>query len=127
MKKVIITEKAPEAIGPYSQAIEAAGFLFLSGQLPIDPSTGEFAGKDISSQTRQSLENIKAILSSKDIGMENIVKVNVFLKDMDDFVKMNQIYAEYFPEQCPARSAVQVTKLPKDALVEIECIALPAC
>lgn len=123
MKHVVNTEKAPKAIGPYSQAIEANGFLFVSGQLPIDPATGEFAGTDIKSQTRQSLENIKYILDKADMNLEHVVKTTVFLQDMNDFAAMNQVYAEYFTLECPARAAVQIARLPKDAKVEIEVLA----
>lgn len=124
MKQVINTKKAPGAIGPYSQAVKVNGFLFVSGQLPIDPATGDFAGDDISSQTKQSLENIKNILEKADMNMENVVKTTVFLQDMNDFAAMNQVYSEYFTQDCPARAAVQVGRLPKDAKVEIEVIAV---
>jgi len=123
MKHVINTEKAPKAIGPYSQAVEAGGFLFVSGQLPIDAVSGEFAGNDISSQTRQSLENIKCILEKANMNLSNVVKTTVFLQDMNDFTAMNQVYSKYFTDECPARAAIQVGRLPKDAKVEIEVIA----
>lgn len=123
MKHVINTEKAPKAIGPYSQAVEAGGFLFVSGQLPIDAVSGEFAGNDISSQTRQSLENIKYILEKANMNLSNVVKTTVFLQDMNDFTAMNQVYSKYFTDECPARAAIQVGRLPKDAKVEIEVIA----
>lgn len=115
MKHVINTEKAPKAIGPYSQAVEAGGFLFVSGQLPIDAVSGEFAGNDISSQTRQSLENIKCILEKANMNLSNVVKTTVFLQDMNDFTAMNQVYSKYFTDECPARAAIQVGRLPKDA------------
>ena len=123
MKKVVSTEHAPKAIGPYSQAVEAGGLVFVSGQLPIDPATGAFP-EGIEAQTRQSLTNAKAILAAAGLGMENVVKTTVFLKDMNDFAKMNAVYAEFFPEGgYPARSAIEVALLPKDASVEIEVIA----
>lgn len=123
MKKIIATTEAPGAIGPYSQAVHVGDLIFVSGQLPIDPATGEFAGEDIASQTRQSLTNIKNILKSEGITMDQIVRTGVFLKDMDQFADMNQVYAEFFVSDCPARAAVQVARLPKDALVEIEAVA----
>lgn len=123
MKKIINTENAPVAIGPYSQAVKAGDFIYISGQLPIDSKTGEFAGRDIQAQTKQSIENIKAILSSEGLSLESIIKTNVFLKDINDFGLMNEIYGCYFKNDCPARAAVEVAKLPKDALVEIESIA----
>ena len=124
MKQVIHTNNAPAAIGPYSQAIKAGNMLFISGQIPVDPATGDFAGADIETQTRQSLTNVKAILAEAGLGLENVVKTTVFLKDMNDFAAMNGVYSEFFTENCPARAAVQVAKLPKDALVEIEAIAV---
>lgn len=123
MKQVINTEKAPKAIGPYSQAVQVNGFLFVSGQLPIDVATGEFAGSDIAGQTRQSLENVKCILEKAGMSLTDVVKTTVFLQDMNDFAAMNQVYSEYFADECPARAAVQVARLPKDAKVEIEVIA----
>jgi 2-iminobutanoate/2-iminopropanoate deaminase len=123
MKKVINTKKAPEAIGPYSQAIEIKGMIYVSGQLPVNHETGEFAGDDITSQTKQSLENIKSILEEAGVDMNQVVKTTVFLKDMNDFAAMNDVYGKYFIEDCPARAAVQVARLPKDAKVEIEAIA----
>jgi len=122
-KKVIQTEKAPKAIGPYSQAIEAGNFLFLSGQIPLDPKTGEVQG-DIRQQTRQVLENIKGVLESEKLGMESVVKVTIFLKDIGNFNQVNEVYATYFPSSPPARSTVEVAKLPRDAAIEIEAIAL---
>ena len=117
MKKVICSQKAPGAIGPYSQAIEANGMVFVSGQLPIDAATGAMA-------EGQSLENVKHILEEAGLGMANIVKTTVFLADMSLFADMNKVYATYFEGDFPARSAVAVKALPKDALVEIECIAV---
>ena len=124
MNEALHTEKAPGAIGPYSQAIKAGNMVFVSGQLPVDPATGEFAGEDIVSQTHRSLQNIRAILQSAGLGMEHIVKTTVFLKDMGEFAAMNGAYAEYFAGVCPARAAVQVAALPKDARVEIEAVAV---
>lgn len=121
--KVINTPNAPAAIGPYSQAIEVNGMVYTSGQLPISPATGEFAGSDIKSQAEQSLKNVKAILEEAGIGMQNVVKTTVFLADMADFAAMNEVYASYFSAPFPARSAVAVKTLPKGALVEIECVA----
>ena len=121
--KVVNTNKAPKAIGPYSQAIEANGLIIPSGQLPIDPATGEFAPGGIKEQTRQSLTNAKAILEEAGIGLGNVMKTTVFLSDMNDFAAMNEVYAEFFSEPFPARSAIAVKTLPKNALVEVECIA----
>lgn len=124
MKKQVATKAAPAAIGPYSQAIMAKGTsIFVSGQLPIDSKTGEFAGDDIVSQTKQSLENIKIILAEAGFTMDDVVKTMVLLKDIGDFVAMNNVYGEYFKGVCPARAAFQVAVLPKDALVEIEAVA----
>ena len=124
MKKVIFTEKAPAAIGPYSQAIEVNGMLFLSGQLPVNPATGEFPEGGVAEQTTQSFENIKSILEEAGLTTANIVKTTVFLADMSLFAEMNAVYAKYFDGDFPARSAVAVKALPKGALVEIECIAV---
>ncbi|MGN1191195.1 MAG: RidA family protein [Dorea sp.] len=125
MKKIISTEKAPLAIGPYSQGINTGNLLFLSGQLPICPEKGDIVAEDIEGQTRQSLENVKAILESEGCTMDDVVKTTVFLKDIADFAKMNGVYAEFFNEgNYPARSAFQVAALPKAALVEIEIVAL---
>ena len=124
MKKVFATTNAPGAIGPYSQAVQAGGMVFVSGQLPIDPATGEFAGDDVKSQTRQSLTNIKNILASEGIGMDQVIRVGVFLKDMNTFGDMNEVYGEFFEGDYPARAAVEVARLPKDALVEIEAVAV---
>ena len=123
MKKVLATTKAPAAIGPYSQAIRADKFVFVSGQLPIDPATGEFAGGDIAAQTRQSLTNIQNILASEGLTMANVVKTTVLLKNISDFGAMNEVYATFFENDCPARAAFEVAALPKAALVEIEAIA----
>ena len=123
MKKVYATTNAPAAIGPYSQAVQAGDLVFVSGQLPIDPATGEFAGADIESQARQSLNNIKAILESEGLSMENVVKTTVPLQNIGDFGAMNEVYATFFAGQCPARAAFEVAALPKGALVEIEAVA----
>lgn len=120
----IKASQAPAAIGPYSQAVQAGGTIYVSGQLPINPATGEFAGADIRAQARQSLENIKAILAAAGTDMAHVVKTTVLLQDMADFAAMNEVYAEYFSEPYPARAAFQVAKLPKDALVEIEAVAV---
>ena len=123
MKQVIHTDKAPAAIGPYSQAIQIGQLLFTSGQVPIDPETGAIVEGGIQEQARQSLNNIKAILNAAGTNMGAVVKTTVFLQDMNDFSAMNEVYAQFFQEPYPARSAVQVGRLPKDALVEIEAIA----
>ena len=124
MKERIATEQAPAAIGPYSQGIRAAGLVITSGQLPIDPATGAFAGTDIAAQTRQSLKNVQAVLEAAGSSLDKVLKTTVFLKDMGDFAAMNEVYASFFPGEAPARSAVEVARLPKDALVEIEALAL---
>ena len=124
MKEIISTEKAPAAIGPYSQAVKAGNLLFISGQIPVDPATGEVVEATIQAQTAQSLTNLKAILAHAGGTMGHVVKTTVFLSDMENFVEMNRVYKTYFPENCPARSAVQVARLPKDVLVEIEAIAV---
>jgi 2-iminobutanoate/2-iminopropanoate deaminase len=121
-KKVISTEKAPKAIGPYSQGIEEGCFIFLSGQLGLVPETGDFVAGGVEEQTRQSLTNLKNIIESKGQSMKNVVKTTVFLKNMADFPKMNAVYAEFFENDPPARSTVAVAALPKDGLVEIEAI-----
>ncbi|MFP6193155.1 RidA family protein [Helicobacter pylori] len=124
MKEVIHSTLAPKAIGPYSQAIATNDLVFVSGQLGIDASTGEFKGVDIHSQTTQSMENIKAILKEAGLGMDSVVKTTILLKSLDDFAVVNGIYGSYFKEPYPARATFQVAKLPKDALVEIEAIAI---
>ncbi|GAA7420991.1 reactive intermediate/imine deaminase [Helicobacter pylori] len=124
MKEVIHSTLAPKAIGPYSQAIATNDLVFVSGQLGIDASTGEFKGTDIHSQTTQSMENIKAILKEAGLGMDSVVKTTILLKSLDDFSVVNGIYGSYFKEPYPARATFQVAKLPKDALVEIEAIAI---
>lgn len=122
-KEKLSTESAPAAIGPYSQGTLANGFVFVSGQLPIDPSTGAFAGETISKQTEQSIKNVQAILATEGLTLGDVVKTTVFLKDIADFGAMNEVYAKYFTGDCPARSAFQVVALPKGALLEIEAIA----
>ena len=121
--KAIATEKAPAAIGPYSQAVKAGDFIYVSGQLPIAPATGAFASDEIKGQTKQSLTNIKAILEAEGLDMSAVVKTTVFMKDLAGFGDMNGVYAEFFNEPYPARAAFQVAALPKDALVEIEVVA----
>lgn len=123
MKDVVLTSRGPKPIGPYSQAIKSNGFLFISGQIALDPQTGEFAGTDIQKQTQRVLENLKGILEAAGVPFNHVVKTTVFLRDMNDFTAMNEIYARYFTAAPPARSTVQVSRLPKDALVEIELIA----
>jgi len=123
-KKVIQTVKAPKAIGPYSQAIQAGNLLFLSGQIPLDPVSGELVKGDIREQTRRVLENLKGVLESQHLGMEDVVKVTIFLKDMGNFSQVNEVYGTYFPSSPPARSTVEVARLPRDAGIEIEAIAL---
>ena len=124
MKEIISTPNAPAAIGPYSQAVRAGSLLFVSGQIPLDPASGQLVENTIQAQAARSLENLKAILTQAGGTLDNVVKATVFLKDMEDFVEMNRVYKTYFPENCPARSAVQVARLPKDVLVEIEAIAV---
>ena len=123
MKKAISTTNAPAAIGPYSQAVEANGFVFVSGQLPIDPATGQFAPGGVKEQTRQSLTNIQAILQAAGLTMDHVVKTQVFLANISDFAAMNEVYSTFFQAPFPGRSAMAVKDLPKGALVEIECIA----
>jgi 2-iminobutanoate/2-iminopropanoate deaminase len=125
MKKEIVTsDKAPQALGPYSVAVKAGDFIFTAGQLGLDPETGEFAPGGIEGETRQALENVKNILETAGTSLENVVKTTVFLRDMNDFGAMNSIYAEFFTKDFPARSAVQAARLPKDGAVEIEVVAL---
>lgn len=123
-KNAIHTDNAPAAIGPYSQAIQAGNTIYVSGQLPIDPATGNFAGEEIASQTRQSLTNIQNILKAAGADMSNVVKTTVLLKNIADFGAMNEVYAEFFAAPFPARAAFEVACLPKNALVEIECVAV---
>ena len=123
-KKIVSTEKAPKALGPYSQAIRIEGLVFTAGQVGLDPATMELVEGGIEAQTRQVLTTLKHVLDRADSGLNFIVKTTVFLQDMGDFAKMNSVYAEFFPAHPPARSTVQVAGLPKGALVEIECVAL---
>ena len=123
-KKIVITDKAPKAIGPYSQAISTDTVVYTAGQIGLDPATMELVQGGVEAQTRQALTNLKHVLESADSGLNFVVKTTVFLQDMSDFASMNMVYAEFFPENPPARSTVQVAGLPKGALVEIDCIAL---
>jgi 2-iminobutanoate/2-iminopropanoate deaminase len=123
MKEIISTENAPGAIGPYSQAIKTGGMLFCSGQIPIDPVTGEFVSNDVAEQTELVLKNLEAVLKAGGSGLANVVKTTVFLADMGDFAAMNEVYARYFSDNKPARATVQAARLPRDARVEIDCIA----
>ncbi|MEP6849250.1 MAG: RidA family protein [Acidobacteriota bacterium] len=123
-KETISTDKAPGAIGPYSQAVKAGGMVFCSGQIPIDPDTGEFVSGGVAEQTRQVLVNLTAVLDAAGSGLGEVVKTTVFLADMVDFTAMNEVYSEFFSENKPARATVQAARLPRDARVEIECIAL---
>lgn len=123
-RDIVKTDAAPQAIGPYSQAIKANGFVFLSGQTALDPRTGQMVGQDIKTQTRRALDNIKAVLLAAGTSLDNVVRCSVFLKDMNDFGPMNEEYGSYFKELPPARTTVQVAKLPRDALVEIDAIAM---
>lgn len=124
MNKAISTPNAPAAIGPYSQAVRAGNTIYVSGQLPVDPATGAFAGEDIAAQTRQSLTNIRSILAEEGADMSKVVKTTVLLKNIADFAAMNEVYATFFTQPYPARAAFQVAALPKDALVEIEAVAV---
>ena len=123
MKKTISTEHAPKAIGPYSQAVVHAGVAYLSGQIPLDPATNQLVEGDIAAQTERVLQNIKAVLEACGASLESVLKTTVFLKDMADFPKMNEVYAKYFTENPPARSTVQAARLPRDVSVEIDAIA----
>lgn len=124
MKEIISTENAPDAIGPYSQAIKTGNMVFCSGQIPIDPETGVFVSNEIGEQTEQVLKNLSAVLEAAGTNLNNVVKTTVFLLDMNDFAAMNEVYAEFFSDNKPARATVQAARLPRDARVEIECIAL---
>jgi 2-iminobutanoate/2-iminopropanoate deaminase len=124
VKETISTENAPGAIGPYSQAVKTGNMVFCSGQIPIDPTTGEFVSSDVAEQTRQVLKNLSAVLKASGTDLNNVVKTTVFLADMNDFTAMNEIYAEFFSENKPARATVQAARLPRDARVEIDCIAV---
>ncbi len=124
MKEIITTEHAPGAIGPYSQAIKAGGMVFCSGQIPIDPVTGEFVSEAVAEQTEQVLKNLGEVLKAAGTSFNDVVKTTVFLADMNDFAEMNEVYGRYFSENKPARATVQAARLPRDARVEIECIAI---
>ena len=124
MKEIISTEDAPGAIGPYSQAIKAGNMIFCSGQIPIDPATGEFVSDDVAEQTEQVLKNLKAVLEAAGATLADVVKTGVFLADMNDFAVMNEVYAKYFDANKPARATVQAARLPRDTRVEIDCIAV---
>src|SRR5229473_577343 len=123
MKETVLSDRGPKPIGPYSQAIRSNGFLYVSGQVALDPKTGEMAGNDIRQQTERTIQNVKGILEAAGSNLHHVVKTTVFLKDMNDFAAMNEVYGKYFTLAPPARSTVQVARLPKDALVEIEVIA----
>ena len=124
MNQAVHTPAAPAAIGPYSQAVRAGSTIYVSGQIPVDPATGDFAGPDIRTQTRQSLTNLRNILDAAGYSMADVVKTTVLLKDIADFAEMNAVYADFFTEPYPARAAFQAAALPKGALVEIECVAV---
>jgi 2-iminobutanoate/2-iminopropanoate deaminase len=124
LKEIIQTEHAPQAIGPYSQAVRANGLIFASGQIPIDPQTGQFVAGGITEQTEQVLKNLEAVLEAAGSGLVNVVKTTVFLIDMQEFTAMNEVYGRFFKEQPPARATVEAARLPRDARVEIEAIAL---
>ena len=123
MKDIVLTDKGPKPIGPYSQAVKSNGFLYVSGQVALDPRSNEFVAGDVRQQTERVLENLKGILEASGTNLNHVVKTTVFLKDMNDFVAMNEVYGKFFTVAPPARSTVQVARLPKDALVEIEVIA----
>jgi len=122
MREIIATEKAPKAVGPYSQAIRFANLVFVSGQIPLDPHSGEIVGGDIEVQAKQVLENLKAIVEASGMGLENVLKCSCFLKNMEDFSRFNEVYNSYFAGVLPARETVEVSRLPKDVLVEISLI-----
>jgi len=123
MKDIVLTDKGPKPIGPYSQAVKSSGFLFASGQVALDPRSNEFVPGDIRQQTERVMENIKGILEAGGVHLNHVVKTTVFLKDINDFAAMNEVYGKYFTAAPPARSTIQAARLPKDALVEIEVIA----
>jgi len=124
VKKIVKTEKAPAPVGPYNQAIISGNFVFTAGQIPINPETGNLEPNDIKIQTKRVIENLRAVLQASGSDLSEVVKTTVFLKDMNDFALMNEVYAQYFSDNSPARSAVEVARLPKDVLVEMECIAI---
>ena len=123
-REIVKTDDAPQVLGPYSQAIKANGFVFLSGQTALHPGTGQMVGQDIKTQTKRAMDNIKAVLESAGSSLQKVVKCSVFLKDMNDFGPMNEEYGSYFKEQPPARTTVQIAKLPRDALIEVDAIAM---
>ncbi|GAC1701552.1 MAG: RidA family protein [Candidatus Acidiferrum sp.] len=124
MRDTVLTDRGPRPIGPYSQAVRANGFLFVSGQIALDPRTGAMTGPDVQEQTERTLENLKGILEAAGSALHHVVKTTVFLRDLNDFTAMNEVYARYFTAAPPARSTVQVARLPKDAIVEIEAVAI---
>jgi len=124
MKKIISTDRAPKAIGPYSQAVVTNGFAFLSGQIPLDPATNQMIEGDITAQTERVFENMKGLLEACGSSLGQVVKTTVFIKDMGEFAKINEVYARYFPENPPSRSTIEAARLPRDVRIEIECIAL---
>ena len=124
MNEIIATENAPGAIGPYSQAVKTGNMVFCSGQIPIDPATGQFVSDDVTEQTEQVLKNLSAVLEAAGSGLDKVVKTTVFLADMNDFGAMNEVYGRFFSENKPARATVQAARLPRDAKVEIDCIAM---
>ena len=123
MKQIVSTDRAPKAIGPYSQAVISHGWVFLSGQIPLDPATGQIVEGDVAWQTTRVFENLKAVLEAAGSSLDRVVKTTVYLKDMGEFAKMNEVYATYFPENPPARATVEAARLPRDVRVEIDCIA----
>ena len=123
MRQAVSSDQAPAAIGPYSQAIQSGGFLFLSGQIPLDPATGQLVGGDVAAQTRQVLDNLRAVLAAAGGSLDHVVRTTVYLADLGDFAAMNEVYAGYFTSPAPARATVQVARLPRDARVEIDAIA----
>jgi len=124
VKRIIVTKDAPQAIGPYSQAVAASGFIFVSGQIPLEPQTGEIIGGDVREQTEQVMRNLDAVLQAAGTSLDLVVKTTVFLTDMNDFAAMNEVYGRYFEVEPPARATVQAARLPRDARVEIEAIAI---
>ena len=124
MKQIIQTNNAPQAIGPYSQAVLANGTLYISGQIPVVPATGAIVSNQVEEQARQVMENVKAVVEAAGLTLDHVVKTSVFIKNMDDFAVINGVYSEYFKENCPARACVEVARLPKDVLIEMEAIAV---